>query len=518
MNRQKPLPSLFTKRKPNFLILMVDQELYPSVYESDEVRAWQKKNLLMQELLLENGFEFKNHYIGSSASSPSEMTLYTGQYPSLHGVTQTSFSATTQFNHDLDSNQVPTMGDYLQKAGYQAYWKGKWFASDKGIHKANQSTAETNRVPDVVCSDEVVALLLKLDREETEESKQWVVFSSFLSEQSQESDTSEALIAGGAATTKPSEQSSDNEKELALLIDHSFNQNSVYAVQKLADSEMMKVFQTLKKTTFYQNTIVLFLLIKGQGVEADGKRNEKRNNVFEKSIHVPLIVHNPALFNGKMSTTMLTSHVDVLPTMLGLAGIDEEEIQTLLSVDYTEVRPLVGRDLTPLLSGRKRFYRANEPLYFMTNDDGRRGLNGAPEESEESVVQPNHIEAVMTTLRTGDEDQKEVWKYVRYYDDPQFWRIPGVSDVTVTQSNSVPSEVEEPLSRWVTTTKTTPAPDEFELYNVTRDPLEEKNLAHPNFETPESKENQKVLSLILEEQRRQKRLSPRRSGAGNVAM
>ncbi|WP_159781603.1 sulfatase-like hydrolase/transferase [Bacillus sp. N1-1] len=471
MNRQKPLTSLFTKRKPNFLILMVDEELYPSVYEPDEVGAWPKKNLLMQELLLENGFEFKNHYIGSSASSPSEMTLYTGQYPSLHGVTQTSFSAKTQFNHDIDSNHVPTMRDYLQKAGYQAYWKEKCFASVKGIQVANQSTAAaTNEesVSDVVYADEVMALLQKLDREETEESKQWVIFSSFLSEQSH--------------------------------------------------GQVMKVFQTLKKTTFYRNTIVLFLLIEGQGLGADGKRNEKRNNVFEKSIHVPLIVHSPALFNGKKSTTMLTSHVDVLPTMLGLAGIDEEEIQTLLSFDYTEVRPLVGRDLTPLLSGKKRFYRANEPLYFMTNDDGRRGLNGAPEESEELVVQPNHIEAVMTTLHTGDEDQKEVWKYARYYDDPQFWRIPGVSDVTVTQSNSVPSEVEEPLSRWVTTTKTTPAPDEFELYNVTRDPLEEKNLAHPNFETPESKENQKVLSLILEEQRRQKRLSPRRSGAGNVAM
>ncbi|MFP3359589.1 arylsulfatase, partial [Planococcus sp. SIMBA_143] len=105
----------------------------------------------------------------------------------------------------------------------------------------------------------------------------------------------------------------------------------------------------------------------------------------------------------------------------------------------------------------------------------------------------------------------------RYYDYPQYWRIPGVSDVIVTQEKDGAPEAEE-LSKWITLTKTSPAQDEFELYNLTRDPLEKKNLADAEFETTETKEIRKVLSLILEEQHRQKRLISRKSDAGNVAM
>ncbi len=65
----------------------------------------------------------------------------------------------------------------------------------------------------------------------------------------------------------------------------------------------------------------------------------------------------------------------------------------------------------------------------------------------------------------------------------------------------------------ITTVKTRPVPDEIEMYNITRDPLETKNLAHPDFATPESREVQLVLAKLLEEQCRQKRLYP---SSGNV--
>jgi choline-sulfatase len=45
--------------------------------------------------------------------------LYTGHYPSLHGVTQTTGAAKESFDPDifwLDLNGVPTMGDYFRAA------------------------------------------------------------------------------------------------------------------------------------------------------------------------------------------------------------------------------------------------------------------------------------------------------------------------------------------------------------------------------------------------------------------
>ena len=42
-----------------------------------------------RESLRDGGLEFHRHYAGSTACVPSRATLFTGQYPSLHGVSQT---------------------------------------------------------------------------------------------------------------------------------------------------------------------------------------------------------------------------------------------------------------------------------------------------------------------------------------------------------------------------------------------------------------------------------------------
>jgi hypothetical protein len=64
----------------------------------------------------------------------------------------------------------------------------------------------------------------------------------------------------------------------------------------------------------------------------------------------------------------------------------------------------------------------------MTDDDITRSFNqvGALGIPYESVIQPNHIETVIATLKTNG--RKEIWKYSRYFDNPQFWSDPGVQD------------------------------------------------------------------------------------------
>ncbi|WP_249669731.1 sulfatase-like hydrolase/transferase [Polycladospora coralii] len=109
-------------KRPNFLILMVDKERFSTAYETAALQDWRKQNLSTRQFLQDNGFSFQHHYTNSTACSPSRATLYTGQYPSLHGVTQTSGVAKYTYNPDifwLDPNSVPTMGDYFRTAGYQ---------------------------------------------------------------------------------------------------------------------------------------------------------------------------------------------------------------------------------------------------------------------------------------------------------------------------------------------------------------------------------------------------------------
>jgi arylsulfatase A-like enzyme len=586
---EKTLPkqntSRITKKRPNFLILMVDEERYPSVYENEELKEWRKENLVTQELLKNNGFEFTNHYAGSTACTPSRATLYTGQYPSLHGVTQTSGAAKTPFDPDmfwLDRSAVPTMGDYFHLAGYRTFWKGKWHASYEDIVVPGTTEAfpsynsigvpkpdavstylDANRLKefgfsgwvgpephgssprnsgssaaigvsgrDEIYAAEAVQLIQSLEKDNTDSSP-WFLMCSFVNPHdialfgeltklsplfNFEVDPSVPFIpkaptANESLDTKPIAQASYREiypKALQPLRDTLFYRKLYYSLQKQVDQEMFKVFQALKESCFYEDTIVIFLSDHGDLLGAHGGLFQKWYNTYEESIHVPLIMHNPKLFSGCQSTDMLTSHVDVLPTLLGLAEFDIDAVQKDLKRDHTEVHPLVGRDLTPLLKGKSHFYRANEPLYFMSDDDVTKGLNQVSTDGEpyQSVIQPNHTEAIICTLATGKGGKREIWKLTRYFDNPQFWSDPGEEDVTVTESTHSITQDSTQYSICVTTTKTTQVPDQFELYNLTEDPLEEHNLAFPTNETPETIAIKKLLIGALEEQCIQKRLSP----------
>ncbi|ADE69416.1 Cytosolic protein [Priestia megaterium] len=52
------------------------------------------------------------------------------------------------------------------------------------------------------------------------------------------------------------------------------------------------------------------------------------------------------------------------------------------------------------------------------------------------------------------------------------------------------------------------------MYNLTKDPLETVNLAHPYFSTNETRKVQRQLDVILKEQIRKKRIFPQ-SGSMN---
>jgi choline-sulfatase len=112
---------------------MCDEMRFPPVYESAALKAFRLQYLQTQNMLRRNGVEFRRHYAASVACSPSRTSMYTGQYPSLHGVTQTDGAAKQAFDPDvfwLDPNSVPTMGHYFRATGYSTYWRGKWHASE----------------------------------------------------------------------------------------------------------------------------------------------------------------------------------------------------------------------------------------------------------------------------------------------------------------------------------------------------------------------------------------------------
>src|SRR5438552_3707993 len=115
--------------RPNFLFIMVDELRAPVSYENDEIKKWRQQHLKAENYLKQHGFSFNQHYTASTACCPSRASIFTGQYPSLHGVSQTNGIAKEGLNNPdmfwLDPFTVPTIGDYFQSAGYDNMYIGK---------------------------------------------------------------------------------------------------------------------------------------------------------------------------------------------------------------------------------------------------------------------------------------------------------------------------------------------------------------------------------------------------------
>ncbi|MFD0698547.1 sulfatase-like hydrolase/transferase [Paenibacillus sp. GCM10027628] len=583
MNEQ-PLSS--KDEKPNILVFLVDEERYPPLYENAEIQEWRRQNLVAHELLKANSLEFHRHYIGSAACCPSRATLLTGQYPSLHGVSQTNGIAKESADSDmfwLDRNTVPTIGNYFREAGYQTYYKGKWHISYEdivvpGTHQSVPSYNPMTGVPDrskealylgadhldsygfsgwigpephgknprnsassaafgvsgrdIVYASEAVELIESLDREKMRDNKAkpWLLITSFVNPHD--------IVLYGSLTshlpvfdfdiepmpqvappptineslhTKPRCQASYQQiypRALQPIINEVHYRKLYYQLQKKADQEMLKVFEALTRSSFYDNTIVVFTSDHGDLLGAHGHLHQKWYCAYEEMLHVPLLIHHKKLFPRPKHFDTLTSHVDLLPTLLGLANIDVPAIQNRLRHTFSEVRSFVGRDHSPLIMGQTKSDPVEEPIYFMIDDDVTRGQHqinplGIP---YPSVIQPNHIETVIASIHRNN--TKELWKYSRYFDNDQFWSHPGDTDVIAYPIAGPPAPDGSQVTLYTTSVKTKPVPEEYELYNLTADPLETCNLAHPAFTTDQTRDVQKQMAHLLEEQRKQKRLVP----------
>ena len=114
--------------KPDIVILMTDEERAIPPYESPEVLAWRDRMLKGRKWFDEHGVWFQRHYTGSLACVPSRPTIFTGQYPDLHGVTQTDGIGKV-FDDSrmrwLRQGEVPTLGNWFRAAGYDTHYDGK---------------------------------------------------------------------------------------------------------------------------------------------------------------------------------------------------------------------------------------------------------------------------------------------------------------------------------------------------------------------------------------------------------
>ncbi|MEZ5165396.1 MAG: sulfatase-like hydrolase/transferase [Acidimicrobiales bacterium] len=103
-------------RRPDLIVILTDEERAAPAYEPAAVTRWREDHLPGRRWFLDHGIAFRRHYVGSTAV-PSRPTLLTGQYPGVHGVTQTD--GLGKRAHDsrmrwLRPDEVPTLGHWFR--------------------------------------------------------------------------------------------------------------------------------------------------------------------------------------------------------------------------------------------------------------------------------------------------------------------------------------------------------------------------------------------------------------------
>jgi len=142
-------------RRPNILVIMTDEERYPPSYEDEALRRFRREQLPGQQALRARACEFHRHHTASSACVPSRASLFTGHYPTLHGVRATDGAAKSAHDPNmfwLEPNTVPTLGHYFQAAGYRTFYRGKWHVSHADLVTPDTRTA-------IASSDDAGAVL-----------------------------------------------------------------------------------------------------------------------------------------------------------------------------------------------------------------------------------------------------------------------------------------------------------------------------------------------------------------------
>ena len=135
---------------------------------------------------------------------------------------------------------------------------------------------------------------------------------------------------------------------------------------------------------------------------------------------MPFVVSSPLLPGGARELDVPTSHADLIPTLLGLAGIDPDEALAKLRTDHKETRPLIGRDLSDAIRAAEPT-APSEPILFTTDDEISEGNEPPASPFQKAarllhrsgtIIQPNHLETVIAEVDVDGE--RHLVKFSRY--------------------------------------------------------------------------------------------------------
>ncbi|MGI9124115.1 MAG: sulfatase-like hydrolase/transferase, partial [Mycobacterium sp.] len=218
------------------------------------------------------------------------------------------------------------------------------------------------------------------------------------------------------------------------------------------------------------NAVLVRTADHGDLLGAHGGLHQKWFNLYDEATRVPFTIARV----GRNATEPRivdapTSHVDLVPTLLGAAGVDVDATADRLRESFSEVHPLPGRNLMPVVDGGSA--DEGRAVYLMTRDnmlEGDSGASGLGRQLKQTADPPAPLRIRIPAHTAANFEglvvkvDGHLWKLVRSFDDPATWTEPGFRHLA---ANGLGGEVY----------RTSPLDDQWELYDLSSDPVEADN-------------------------------------------
>ncbi|PCK07494.1 MAG: sulfatase [Alteromonadaceae bacterium] len=188
------------------------------------------------------------------------------------------------------------------------------------------------------------------------------------------------------------------------LASTSFMQYYAYLMSEV-DQHIKSVLDALDESGQADNTIVVFCPDHGEYAGSHHMMSEKWSTGYEEVLHVPMVVRFPEKYDVKSDPSGIvlkqieqaTSHIDILPTILGLAGANVGDLMKEMTKnkEYGNLQAPVGIDLSSLIK--------DNDTSAIKNRDGVLFIN------YDTITEPVSLSRSMEQLGQGDITSFEVY-------------------------------------------------------------------------------------------------------------
>ncbi len=378
----------------NILFIFTDQERY--------FRQWPSGLTLPgHERLQRTGVTFHNHYTSAVMCTSSRSVLLTGLSTPVNGMFE---NTDARYVPNL-STDISTYGHLLRKAGYYTAYRGKWHLNRNfnSIHQPLNLTQEMEAygfadyydpgdiightlggyLNDHLIAGSAVRWLRNRGRPLNDENQPWCLTVSLVNPHDVMYFNTDALgenrqdngkLAMDAARA-PAHELYQASWDLPLpsnlyqsfdepgrpqahaefhkmwgyvlgevpLEDEPWTRLNNYYINCIrhVDQHLDAILKELDNLDLSRRTIIIFSSDHGEMAGAHGLRG-KGPYAYEESTHLPFYLVHPDVTGGQNSNA-LSSHIDLVPTLLSMAGVEMEDQAELVG------QALPGKDLTSIL-------------------------------------------------------------------------------------------------------------------------------------------------------------------------